>query len=216
MNHTGNFIEYAPEEYAVVRDIYLKHRAEQIATTGNQAMTVWRSFDDLINATGLSYAGLSQLLTQVSVTLIVQHPLLYLQSVSESWLIFWKVSNFWDLELIRIPALVAPLNFIWWAERYAIVAMNIGFLLLGLIWVYRWARKRLTAEETPFLLIWLLVMAGSFFQALLERGDNARYAVSFEVVVISVVLVGGWQMRKRLALPGFLVSRNDSSKPSVP
>jgi 4-amino-4-deoxy-L-arabinose transferase-like glycosyltransferase len=198
MNHTGNFVEYAPEEYAVVRDIYLKHRAEQIATTGNQAMTVWRSFNDMTNATGLSYAGLSQLLTKMSITLIVEHPLLYLQSAADSWLIFWKVSNFWDPELIKPAWLVPPLNAIWWAERYALVAINILFILMGLGWFYRWIRRRITPEETPLFLIWILVMTGSFFQALLERGDNARYAVSFEVVILWVFLLGAIQLRRMI------------------
>jgi 4-amino-4-deoxy-L-arabinose transferase-like glycosyltransferase len=194
MNHTGNFIEYAPDQFAVVRDIYLRHRAEQIATTGNQAMTVWRSWNDLTDATGLSYAGLSRLLTDLSLTLIIQHPWLYLQSAAISWSIFWKVANFWDLDLIRMPALIPWLDLIWQAERYLIIVVNIVFILMGLAWTWRWIKRRLTADEIPLFLIWMLVMGGAFFQAFLERGDNARYAVSFEVMVIWAVLVGLWQM----------------------
>lgn len=189
MNHTGNFIEYAPQEYATVRDIYLKHRAEQIAATGNQSMTVWRSFINLQHTTQLSYAGLSELLTRLSLVLIVQHPLLYLQSVFVAWVDFWKVSNYWDLKLLRVPTLIPWLDWIWKIERYLLAALNGLFLLLGAYWLFRWIRKRLTPEEAPQLWIWILVLLGSVFQALLERGDNARYAVSFEVVILWTVLV---------------------------
>ncbi|MGA2111090.1 MAG: hypothetical protein ABSG98_02935 [Anaerolineales bacterium] len=189
MNHTGNFIQYAPQEYATVRDIYLKHRAEQIAATGNQSMTIWRSFNNLQHTMRLSYAGLSELLTRLSLILIVQHPFLYLQSVSVAWVDFWKVANYWDPKLVRVRALVPWLGWIWEIERYLIVGLNVLFLELGTYWVFRWIRKQLTPEETPLLWIWILVLLGSVFQALLERGDNARYAVSSEVIILWTVLV---------------------------
>jgi 4-amino-4-deoxy-L-arabinose transferase-like glycosyltransferase len=208
MNHTGNFIEYAPEKYATVRDIYLAHRGEQIAKEGSQSMTIWRSYYDLRDATGLSEANLSKVLAEMSVVLIVQHPDLYLESVAPAWTVFWKVSNFWKLDKFRYPAIGPVLDKLWTVERLAVAFANILFLLLGLWWVALWVRRRLLPDQVHLLLIWVVVLGGSVFQALLERGDNARYAVPYEPIIVYCVVVGVAALlrrvrdaRKPLALP---------------
>jgi hypothetical protein len=198
LNHTGAFIEYAPDQYATIRDIYLAHRAEQIAAEGSQTMTIWRSYFDLRAATGLSEAELSKVLTEMSVGLILRHPVLYLQSVANSWAVFWKVSNFWEVSQFRYPLLVPALETIWTAERLAVALANFLFLLLGLWWIALWLRRRLPADQVHLLLIWVIVLCGSVFQALLERGDNARYAVPFEPIIVYAVIVGILALVRRL------------------
>ena len=51
-NHTGKFIEQAPDKYADIRDIYLKHRSRVMARKGTSASTIWHAMDDLKKQTG--------------------------------------------------------------------------------------------------------------------------------------------------------------------
>jgi 4-amino-4-deoxy-L-arabinose transferase-like glycosyltransferase len=198
-NMVGNFMEYAPDEYATVRDIYLHHRAERIAATGNHAMTVWAAFFDLSRAADVDYSGLSRLLTEISLRLMVAHPLLYLGNVVQSWLGFWKVPIYWDLNLVRPEALVDWLRNAWKAERALLLGTNFLFLLMGGLWLVQWLRRRLGGPERTLLAGWGVVLIASLTQALVEYGENPRYGAPFESLMAWTVIVGAWLWAEKRA-----------------
>ncbi|HZW03730.1 MAG TPA: hypothetical protein VFF68_07380, partial [Anaerolineaceae bacterium] len=115
INHTGAWIEYAPEEYAGIRDVYIRHRDQRIAETGNQAMTIWRAYPEL-DPSGAGYTQVSKDLTALSLRLILRRPDLYAVSAFKAWVGFWKVPIYWQLENVSPPGLVPLLRAAWTAE----------------------------------------------------------------------------------------------------
>lgn len=198
-NMVGNFMEYAPDEYAEVRDIYVQHRAARVASTGNHAMTVWAAFFDLSRAADVDYSGLSRLLTEISLKLIVAHPLLYLGNVFQSWLGFWKVPIYWDLDLIHPDTLATVVRALWSVERALLLGINFIFLVLGTIWALGLVRHKLHDMERVLLAGWGVVILGSLTQALVEYGENPRYGVPFESLMVWTVIMGAWLMAGKRA-----------------
>jgi hypothetical protein len=202
INHAGSFIEDAPEEYAVVRDIYLEYRAERIAETGNQSMTIWRAMPEISETTGLNYIYLSRLFTDISVDLILSHPFQYLQSVARAWVGFWKVPNYWRMENIQPANLVPLLKSVWNMERISLIAINFIFLTSGFYWFFRWRKKTLTKFEASLGWGYAIVLLGSIGQALLDIGENPRYGVPFQPLIIYLVLIGCWSLYASIKKPG--------------
>lgn len=205
-NMVGNFMEYAPDKYAAVRDIYLEHRAARVAATGNHAMTVWAAFFDLSRAADVDYSGLSRLLTEISLKLIVAHPVLYLGNVVQSWIGFWKVPVYWDLDLIHPHMLMSIVRNSWNVERAMLLAVNFAFLVMGAAWTIRWVMRKLEGIEPVLLGGWMIVLAGSLSQALVEYGENPRYGAPFESLMVWTVIVGAWLLAGRRARPAARVA----------
>ena len=200
-NMVGNFMEYAPDKYASVRDIYLEHRAARVAATGNHAMTVWAAFFDLSRAADVDYSGLSRLLTEISLKLIVAHPLLYLANVVRSWIGFWKVPIYWDLDLIHPHELMSIVRNAWNVERAMLLGVNFVFLGLGVVWTVRWVMRKLEGIERMLLGGWIIALAGSLSQALVEYGENPRYGAPFESLMVWTVIMSVWLLARRRARP---------------
>ena len=55
VQHTGNFFEYVPDEYAAIRDTYITYRDAHIAEYGTQTNTIWEAIPALTEATGLDF-----------------------------------------------------------------------------------------------------------------------------------------------------------------
>jgi 4-amino-4-deoxy-L-arabinose transferase-like glycosyltransferase len=197
INHTGKFIEQAPPEYAEIAQIYLRHRAERVAQAGNQSMTIWRAYDDLVGATGLSYVGLSQRLSELSGVLIRQHPWRYTLSVSQAWLGYWKVPIYWFPERISYPVLADVQIILWQIERYGLIAINMIFWIMGGYWMWLLWRGQAALSERRLAWLYLLVMAGAFAQALMDYGENPRYGVPFQMVIVWCVALGVYQAWQR-------------------
>ena len=191
-NMVGNFMEYAPDKYAIVRDIYLEHRAIRVATTGNHAMTVWAAFYDLSRAADVDYSAVSRLLTDISLDLILAHPVLYLGNVVRSWVGFWKVPVYWDLDLLHPRTLIPIVRSAWNAERGILIGVNFVFLVMGAVWTVRWVMRKLEGIEPVLLGSWMIVMAASLIQALVEYGENPRYGAPFESLMVWTVIMGAW------------------------
>lgn len=205
-NMVGNFMEYAPDKYAAVRDIYLEHRAARVASTGNHAMTVWAAFFDLSRVADVDYSGLSRLLTEISLKLIVAHPLLYLGNVVQSWIGFWKVPVYWDLDLIHPHGLMPVLRNVWSVERAMLLAVNFVFLVMGAAGTVRWGMRKLEGIEPVLLGGWMIVLVGSLSQALVEYGENPRYGAPFESLMVWTVILGVWLLGGRRARPAARVA----------
>lgn len=196
VQHTGEFFEYLPDEQATLRDTYLKYRDAQIAARGTQANAIWDAIPELSEVSGLSFFGLSVELQRLSLQLIRQHPLLYLENVVEGWIDFWKAPVYWDPAGLRFTGL-RPL-FSGWAlfGRGLSLAANAAFLLASAgAAVSRGLRARLGLDGFSVALggtIW----TASVVQTLADHGDNPRFLVPLQAVVMLVVLRAIWSWRR--------------------
>jgi hypothetical protein len=185
--HTGGFMELAPEKYHVVRDIYLKHREHQFQVRGSHSMTIWDAEFDMMDSTGLGYAQLSDYLLGMSLEMIAQHPLLYLKSVASSWLHFWLPVNYYELSHVRWRPVALLLQIVWRAEKIVMIPLNALFLLLSARALYRAVRARDLFDFDTMVIA--LVLATSVVQALMEYGHNDRFAAPIYPLIYYVIIV---------------------------
>ncbi len=191
--HSGAFIELAPEKYAAIKEIYLRQREEKVAESGWQTMTIWRAYPEMLRATGLSYPELSQELTRMSVGLFLSHPGLYAESVARAWVSFWRAPIYWLPDRLEPAAIGSILEFVWFVERLLLVGINFLFLVISAAAIYALIIHRRVGHAFDLFVI-SIVLCASLFQALVEYGENGRYALPFQPLVMLVVFVWLWDM----------------------
>ncbi len=187
-NHSGGFIEDAPERDAL-RDVYLKYRAGTIAETGSHVTTIWAARPEMLARTGLTNAQLSQALASLSLRLFVHHPARYAASVAGSWLRFWNSPGEWRWQGTDNAAVGSVVGALWMMQRCGLIVVNILFLALTMGAA---CSRRLRAWWRPSPLLatlCALIWATSVVQALLESGSNTRFGVPTQPLVAFVVIV---------------------------
>jgi 4-amino-4-deoxy-L-arabinose transferase-like glycosyltransferase len=193
LNHTGEYFELVPDEYAVIRDTYLKYRDAKIAETGSQTNAVWDAMDELQKNSRMGFYALSRELTTISLNLIRAHPDLYLRNVLSGWWMFWWAAVYWSPDVFSLPALVPVLRGLIFVERGVMIFANLAFLAVSMVVLLR-KKARIVLGKSPF--VWLAlasIWAASAVQTLLDHGDNPRYLVPLQTLVI--VLVAYWSLQ---------------------
>ncbi len=199
VQHTGAFFEYVPDQYAALRDTFLQYRAQQIAQTGSDINTIWVAIPAMKDASGLGFFELSRELSSISIQLILRHPLLYVKSALDGWWWFWRAPIYWSPE-----ALSAPFNRIVIGlvalERGLLLAANLLFVLgSALVLSLRRVRQSLKMDLSLWLVlgtVWLT----SIVQTLPEHGENPRFSVPIQSLVVLVIL---WWSRQVPTLSGW-------------
>ncbi|HVN56320.1 MAG TPA: hypothetical protein VMT46_18470 [Anaerolineaceae bacterium] len=197
IQHTGYYFEYVPDQYAKLRDTYIRYRDARIARYGTQGNAIWDAIPEMTKVSGLSFNDLSDTLAKISIQLIREHPDLYLHYAAEGWWLFWRAPVYWSADHLRAPGLARPADGIILAERAAIFGANLFFLAssIGLL-AWRKARKRLRIGP----ILWLIaatVWVTSILQTLPDHGDNPRFLIPMQSLVSVWVLwvavqAGGW------------------------
>jgi hypothetical protein len=188
-NHSVEFIELAPERYAKVRDILLKHRAERVAAAGQAGNTIWYALPEIRQATGWSLPEASRQIQQMSMQMFAEHPLRYAQSVARTWLEFWTVPIIWSPEHISPPGLAEPLEAIWWLEHKVLRLCNLVFVVLVAAAVVSRRARAAVHWDLDATAISALVLCSSLLQAMADRGAGARYAMTVQALVVLVLIV---------------------------
>ncbi len=189
VNHSVEFIELAPERYAVVRDILLKYRAERIAIAGHPGNTVWYAWPEIRRATGWSLPEGSRQLQQMSMQMFAQHPFRYAYSISRAWLEFWTVPIFWTPERIS-PAWLAPaLEGIWWIEHKLVRLANLLFVLFVAAAVVSRRAREAFRWDVRVTAISAIVLCSSLLQAMADRGSGSRYGVTLQATIVMLVIL---------------------------
>ena len=190
-NHSGAFMERAPDKDAVLRDIYLKYRERKIAETGSHHMTLFDARPELLRTTGLSEIGLSREFQRLSVNLFLAYPLDYLRGVAKAWLSYWTEPNYWRLDRVRSPAVAAVANAVWTVQHPLLRGLNVVFMLLTPYVVWRSLRRRGSVSHgmRVSLVLAANVLSVSVMQALVEFGENGRYFIPNQPLVLMFVLL---------------------------
>jgi hypothetical protein len=122
---------------------------------------------------------------RLSLEAIRRKPFLYLSSVWKAWLRFWRVSLMYDSAFLRSPRIAALVPWIWkfqkslWLVANLLFVLNLPFVALNLF-------KRHCVGWVEFLS--LSILAVSFLQALVEYGDNSRYAIPMQPFIALMAL----------------------------
>lgn len=184
VQHTGYYFEDVPEEYAAIREIYLDYRDARISEKGTQGNTIWDAIPAMQDATGMNFYELSRTLQKISVQLILTHPREYLSRVVRGWWLFWRAPVYWDPAAVANPDLQLSLANLMLGARGLIFFFNMTFILTSIVGLLI-KRFRQTWALDAFM--WTLagsVWATSLFSSMLDHGDNPRFLVPLQSVVI--------------------------------
>jgi hypothetical protein len=189
VQHTGGYFEYLPDEYATIRDPYIEYRDAQIAERGVQTNAIWDAIPAITKASGLGFYDLAREMNRLSWKLIREHPELYLENVVLGWVNFWKSPVYWEPEVMQPDAIRGIVKILAWVGRGISVLLNIAFLVFSLgASISRKLRSSIRMDPVLWLslvMVWLI----SFVQTILDHGDNPRFLVPMQMVVIFVVIV---------------------------
>jgi hypothetical protein len=202
IQHTGSFFEYVPDEYAVLRDTYIKYRDEQIAQLGTQTNAIWDAIPEMSEVSGYSFYALSRVLARISIDLIVKHPILYLKNALSGWWMFWRVPVYWSADALRLPWLGGGISIIILIERAFIFLNNLVFIVTSIAFVMIESISVIRRKISPlsirqnqpavYAFLWMLlgnIWIASILQTLLDHGDNPRFLVPLQSLVVLWVAV---------------------------
>ncbi len=199
VQHTGVFFEYLPDEEAVIRDTYLRYRDERLRERGDQTNTIWAAIPELTEVTGLSFFDLSRELQRLSLRLIRDHPDLYLLNVVEGWIAFWKAPPYWLPDNVRLASAVPLLRFGVAAGRAVSILANALFLAASAAAALsRKARRRIGWDAFAWSVAGMIWLA-SIVQTLVDHGDNERFLVPLQMLVVYLVVrtLASWPRRQQ-------------------
>ncbi len=188
IQHTGAFFEYVPDEYADLRDTYLKYRQARRAERGDQTNAIWDAIPEMSRVTGLGFYDLSRQIQRLSLELIVAHPSLYLRSVLDGWIGFWKAPVYWDPTQWRGEGLRNAISALAVLGRVICWTANGMFLLMSLAAVASSSVRKTLAVDRVFAMIAGWLWLASILQSLPDHGDNPRFLVPLQMLVIFVVV----------------------------
>jgi hypothetical protein len=202
VQHTGNFFEYVPDEYAALRDTYIKYRDAHIAQYGTQTNTIWDAIPEMSKVSGYSFYGLSRVLARISIQLIWQHPGLYLKSAAWGWWMFWRVPVYWSADSLKLPSLVGVMPVAILVQRIGLILVNFAFILGSIYFSIHEAYAMIRHKAAPLnqrfhdptssAFLWMLlanIWIASVVQTLLDHGDNPRFLVPLQSLVVLWVLL---------------------------
>ena len=197
VQHTGSFFEYVPDEYAALRDTYIKYRDAHIAQFGTQTNAIWDAIPEMSRVSGYSFYGLSRVLTQISIQLIVHHPLLFVKSAITGWWMFWRAPVYWSAEALKLQTLTPVVNIAIQIQRVGLIGVNLFFVLASFYFALieglsALRRKPSTLTRrfhnpTQVAFMWMLlanIWIASILQTLLDHGDNPRFLVPMQSLVV--------------------------------
>ncbi len=191
-NHTGAFMQDAPEEFAQIRDIYLRYRSKRLAEGGTHAMTIFAAGAELQRATGLTAMQLSNELQKLSAALIVAHPGAYAREVLYAWTLFFSAPIAMRSESVKSAGALRTMNAISVMQRWIICAGYAVFLLMAMpmMWI-AWVRLRASnAQLNTAAMLSAVVLSNSVLQALVECCGNGRFAMPTQSLAMSAVAIG--------------------------
>ena len=192
------FVEDAPERYALIRDIYIKHRNAKIAETGRHNAE-WDAIPELKKKTGLGLPALSKELERMSIGLFLRHPVGYGIGVARAWVDFWLAPNYWRPEQLRPEPVGTAARLIWRVEHPLVRLSNAVFLVLTAGVAISAGLRRRVAWDVTLTGIVAIVLTGSIVPAFSFWGENARYAIPVQALVIAVVLIAAERLVSRRA-----------------
>jgi hypothetical protein len=202
MNHTLPFVESAPKRYAPIPEIAARHRDAKIARTGRHNFANFEALPELKAATGLRTPALSKRLEEMSVELIFRHPFRYAWGVAQAWVDFWLAPNYWALDKLKPRSLAPVLRSVWWPEYWLLRAMNAVFLVVAMLALTSRRFRDRVRWELELSGLCAVVLLASLVQAMGEWGENPRYAIPVQALVVLVVLVVGWRWARARAVVG--------------
>ncbi len=186
-----SFFEKAPNKDALIRDIFVKHRDSIVryGKTREYPMSIWFAYDELLEKTQLQPHELSAELGRISKNLFLEHPTLYLKQVGVSWRLFWGDSVLWKPNQLKSTLLKKVYMGSWeYFQKWISLLLKIVFLLISIKHIYVFIKNGLKVFDFELFII-STILLGSFAQALVTFGSNARFSFPYLPLIIYIVAI---------------------------
>jgi hypothetical protein len=200
-NHSVKFVQYAPEQYSVIRESFLAAR-EQLGTSD---LRWWsgNAVEEIMSKTGWSYPQLSSELTKMSIYLFIHHPALYAKGVLSGWVNFWNTTGpltaLSGKDVFTFPWKNSLLLFskIWEdIERYATVFfVQLPFLICVILVPFQLLlkpRRQYFLLNLPIAVMSAVIILTSITSSMVENDTPARYAIPVRALIVCVVASEIW------------------------
>jgi len=122
---------------------------------------------------------------QLSMKAIKNNPVMYLHSAYNAWLRFWRVSLLYDSTYVRSLLLDSIVSHIWIVQKLFWLLLNVLFIISALLMTFSLIRCRTIGWYECVI---VMILAVSVLQALVEYGDNSRYAIPVQPAVGFIAL----------------------------
>ncbi len=196
-----SFFEKAPDEEALIRDVFVKHRDIVKATEPDYMypMSVWAAYDELIEKTQLSPPELSTKLGEISINLFKKHPDLYLKQVFISWKDFWNEILMWNQRKISNTFVKKGLVGLWYyVQQHVGLLINLLFLVFSIKKIIGFIRTRFKTFDFELLIVTTVIL-GSVAQALVTYGSNGRFSFPYFPLIVYFVMVNLFNLKNNYA-----------------
>jgi hypothetical protein len=197
IQHTGSYFEDVPDEYAALRDTYIQYRDAHIAQYGTQTNTIWEAIPEMSRVSGYNFYDLSRVLTRLSIQLILKHPYLFLKSAVSGWWMFWRTSAYWSADALHFSWLAGGIKLAIQVQRLVLFFINLVYIFSSLYFIVLETIAALShkpinlkmhfTSPVRYVYMWLLlgtIWIASILQTLLDHGDNPRFLVPMQSLVI--------------------------------
>lgn len=201
---TASFVEKLPSDYGQVRDTLVRVRNEHLITGSSHTAYQYlgSALKDLEQITGLkSYPDLANYLLRLNVTLIVSHPLNYLNTVGRDMASYWLPygGQLSSMGVNGIQLVWSGLHFVVLAVFISVLVLVAGVVAFGLAREYvgktdevREAGEAVRAQGTrlvSFALAAAIVFYTMALTVLIDTGDP-RHRVPTDALVIVMCVIG--------------------------
>jgi 4-amino-4-deoxy-L-arabinose transferase-like glycosyltransferase len=196
VQHTGYYFEYIPDKFASLRDTYIEFRDKRIAQYGTQGNAIWEAIPEMQRQSGYSFYEMSALLSHLSIRLIREHPDLYLKYVFKGWWMFWLAPVYYVKSNMPSDTLGEVFRYLIYGERFILIGTNAVFVITSILALF--VKKIRNAWKVPTVLgLFATTIWGcSILQTLLDHGDNPRFLVPLQSIVVLWVM---WIIYRTLA-----------------
>jgi len=191
MDQVDPYVELAPDQFAVPREIWLQSRQQAPPRPNSTLEDAYRvAAPEMERRTGKTEIQVSHEFASLALYLEIHHPLFCLRRVEQGWIQFWGQPNLHEVDWPQSGKM--DLNeFVSQMSKFLTREVKATFLVLALLSVpcAFFRLKAFTKIEylTFAMALWVSVWAG-----FTEFGDNRRFCIPLYMLITYTLLTRGW------------------------
>jgi hypothetical protein len=113
--------------------------------------------------------------------------------VLKGWWLFWRAPVYWDANGITSPGLTSTIRFLILGARGLLFVINLVFVVASLAALASKRLRKIWALRPFHGLFAGSVWATSVVSSIMDHGDNPRFLVPLQTVVVFLVLWAAYQ-----------------------
>ncbi len=182
------FAEKSTSEFDWIAKPYVAYREKSIRENKDLAMTIWYAYEDgAYNKYNLTFQQLSAKLGEFAKITIKNNPRDYLkQVICRSWFDYWKPTIYWNYDKFNFKYANKIAFGVWYIQYAILLFFRLFFIVLMPYYFVQYIENR---KVTIVFMLTSIVFLSSILQAMVTYGDNERFSVPFEFIMIIVVFI---------------------------